>query len=177
MEGPVSVGPFLAGTVLPDNGIYCERRYFSSDLSAANTRMNNEEAVMKFERILNDLKIPLLNATEPGSSGKDSIGEQDTTILNDVEKRIDTLYHGIRELIDNNGSVQQGGGLDKRALFQIFERKGIFTALKQNPDLKPLLINSLSIILKEYPFTRSLEHIHKIQKTPSYQIEIIPNTE
>jgi hypothetical protein len=134
-----------------------------------------DQTVSKFENTLNELKKPLLLATEPENSDKNSNSEQDMTILTTVQKKMDELYTGIKELIDNNGEHQKGGSLDKYALFQIFERKGIFTALKENPDLKPLLLRSLAICLKEYPYTYSIEHIHKISTTPSYQVEIIPN--
>ena len=134
-----------------------------------------EETVNKFENTLNELKKPLLLATEPETSSKESNSDQDMSILTTVQKKMDELYVGVKELIDNNGEHQKGGSLDKYALFQIFERKGIFTALKQNPDLKPLLLRSLAIFLKEYPFTYSIQHIHKISTTPSYQVEIIPN--
>ena len=134
-----------------------------------------DQTVNKFENTLNELKKPLLVATEPESSDKDSISDQDMNILTTVQKKMDELYAGIKELIDNNGEHRQGGSLDKYALFQIFERKGIFTALKENPDLKPLLLRSLAIFLKEYPFTYSVQHVHKISSTPSYQVEIIPN--
>ena len=134
-----------------------------------------DETISKFENTLNELKKPLLVATEPESSGKHSDSEQDMNILTTVQKKMDELYVAVKELIDNNGEHQKGGSLDKYALFQIFERKGIFTALKQNPELKPLLLRSLAIFLKEYPFTYSVQHIHKISTTPSYQVEIIPN--
>jgi hypothetical protein len=100
---------------------------------------------------------------------------QDMSVLTKVEEQLDGLHRGVKELIDNNGQVQAGGGLDKHSLYQLFERKGIFTALKSNPELKPLLLRSLHLILKEYPFTRSVKHIYKLEGTPSYQIEIIPN--
>ena len=134
-----------------------------------------DQILNKFENTLNELKKPLLLATEPETSDKDSNSDQDMTILTTVQKKMDELYAGVKELIDNNGQHQKGGSLDKYALFQIFERKGIFTALKQNPDLKPLLLRSLAIFLKEYPFTYSVQHVHKISTTPSYQVEIIPN--
>ena len=139
--------------------------------------MGDEEVVQKFEETLNQLKEPYLNATEPDPTVKDSDPNagQDMSVLTHMEKQLDDLHGGVKELIDNNGVVQAGGGLDKHSLYQLFERKGIFTALKNNPQLKDVLLRSLHLILKEYPFTRSIKHIHKIQGTPSYQIEIIPN--
>lgn len=134
-----------------------------------------EETVNKFENTLNELKKPLLLATEPESSDKDSNSDQDMNVLNSIQKKMDELYVGVKELVDNNGEHKKEGSLDKYALFQIFERKGIFTALKGNPELKPLLLRSLAIFLKEYPFTYSVQHIHKILGTPSHQVEIIPN--
>jgi len=133
--------------------------------------------VQKFEETLNELKTPVLNATEldPSIGDNDPNAGQDMGVLKNVEKQLDSLHGGVKSLLENNGEVQAGGGLDMHSLFQVFERKGIFTALKENPALKPVLLRSLHLILKEYPFTRSVKHIHKIQGTPSYQIEIIPN--
>jgi hypothetical protein len=131
--------------------------------------------IQKFEETLGDLKKPLLNATEPDPTNEDPDEEQDMSVLTNVEEQLDSLHGGVKELIENKGVVQAGGGLDKHALYELFERKGVFTALKNNPELKPQLLRSLDLILKEYPFTRSVKHIHKIRGTPSYQIEIIPN--
>jgi len=131
--------------------------------------------VQKFEETLGDLKKPLLNATEPDPTNDDPDEEQDMSVLTSVEEQLDSLHGGVKDLIENNGNIQEGGSLDKHSLYQLFERKGIFTALKNNPELKPHLLRSLHLILKEYPFTRSVKHIHKVEGTPSYQIEIIPN--
>ena len=135
------------------------------------------QTVEKFEETLNELKKPYLNATEldPSNEESDPNAGQDMAVLTQVENHLDNLHGGIKELIDNNGEVQAGGGLDKHSLYDLFERKGIFTALKKNPELKSVLLRSLHLILKEYPFTRSIKHIHKLNGTPSYQIEIIPN--
>lgn len=135
------------------------------------------EAIKKFEETLNELKKPYLNATEmdPSVEESDPNAGQDMSILTHVEKELDALHGGVKELIDSNGAVQEGGGLDKHSLYQLFERRGIFTSLKNNPALKPMLLRSLHLMLKEYPFTRSIKHIYKLQGTPSYQIEIIPN--
>lgn len=139
--------------------------------------MGDEEVVKKFEETLNELKAPVLNATEldPSTEENDPNAGQDMGVLKNVETQLDSLHGGVKSLLENNGTVQSGGSLDMHSLFQVFERKGIFTALKQNPALKPVLLRSLHLILKEYPFTRSIQHIHKIQGTPSYQIEILPN--
>ena len=143
--------------------------------------MGDEDAltVQKFEETLNQLKEPYLNATEPmpSTEGAEANAQQDMSVLPKIEEELDKLHGGVKELIDNNGQVQAGGGLDKHSLYLLFERKGIFTALKNNPGLKPALLQSLHLILKEYPFTRSIKHVHKVQGTPSYQIEIIPNKE
>jgi hypothetical protein len=75
-----------------------------------------DQTVNKFENTLNELKKPLLLATEPENSDKNSDSEQDMTILTTVQKKMDELYTGIKELIDNNGEHQKGGSLDKYAL-------------------------------------------------------------
>ena len=140
--------------------------------------MSDDETIRNFEDTVNQLKTPYLNATEPSQDSDGATeADQDMSILPKIESQLDVLHGGIRELIENNGEAQAGGGLDKESLYQLFERRGIFTALKNNPGLKPQLLRSLHLMLKEYPFTRSPQHIHKVEGTPSYQIDIILNEE
>jgi hypothetical protein len=139
--------------------------------------MSEDEVVKNFEAAVNELKEPFLNATSVSSGGDK---EQDVAeVLSGVEQNLDNLHGAIHGLIEEqsgqSGHVKVGGGLDKHSLYQIFDRKNIFTALKRNPELKERLLRSLHILLKEYPFTRSLEHVHVLRGTPSYQIKIIPN--
>jgi len=137
---------------------------------------SNEEIVNNFEDAVNELKTPFLNATSVESGGDE---EQDVKgVLTQVEVNLDNLHAGIKGLIEEHGGkqgVQAGGGLDKHSLYQIFERKNIFSELKKRPELKEELLRSLHLLLKEYPFTRCAAHIRSLKGTPSYQIEIIPN--
>ena len=76
-----------------------------------------DQTVNKFENTLNELKKPLLLATEPESSDKDSNSDQDMNVLNSIQKKMDELYVGVKELIDNNGEHKKEGSLD--ALFRL----------------------------------------------------------
>ena len=138
--------------------------------------MDDDETVKNFEKAVNELKEPFLNATSVASGGDE---EQDVAgVLTGVENNLDKLHGAIGSIIEEQsqeGSVKVGGGLDKHSLYQIFDRQNIFAALKRNPGLKERLLQSLHILLKEYPFTRSLQHVHVLKGTPSYQIKIIPN--
>jgi len=136
---------------------------------------DQDDLVKSFESTVNELKTPFLNATSVKSGG---VEEQDVEgVLTGVENNLDNLHGAIKGLIIDGEQEGGGkGGLDKHALYQIFERKNIISALKRHPELKERLLRSLHILLKEYPFTRSVQHTHALAGTPSYQIKIIPNT-
>jgi len=136
-----------------------------------------DEVVKNFEQIVNELKKPFLNATSVSTNAEGGDEDQDVeSVLKSVEGRLDGLHSGIKGIIDANGEAQKGGNnLDSHSLYQIFERKNIFSALKANPELKEILLRSLHLLLKEYPFTRSVSHVRELKDTPSYPIEIIPN--
>lgn len=136
--------------------------------------MSDEQTIENFEDTINQLKRPYLDATEP-SQGMDSEAAQDMAVIPKIEERLDALHGGIRELIEHNGEVKAGGGLDKQSLYELFERRGIFTALKNNPALKAHLLRSLHLMLKEYPFVCSRRHLGRIKETPSYQKQIVLN--
>lgn len=141
--------------------------------------MSDDEIVAQFEEIVGELKKPFLNATEVSTmdgGSEEANSEQDVSILPEIERRLDTLCGAIRQLIHSNGSVQENNNLDMQSLYDLFERKGIFTALKSNPGLKERYLESANTILKQYPFTRNIKHVRKLKGTPSYR-EIIPNNE
>ena len=141
--------------------------------------MSDDEIVGQFEEIVGELKKPFLNATEVSAmegGSEEAESEQDVSILPEIERRLDTLCGAIRQLVNSNGAVAENNNLDMQSLYDLFERKGIFTALKKNPGLKERYLESANTILKQYPFTRNIKHVRKLKGTPSYR-EIIPNNE
>ena len=136
--------------------------------------MNKEDVIQNFEKILYMLKTPYLQATEVSSESENTLEQQDTSILGDIEKQLDKLYIAIKYIIDKNDTIHADDTLNKHGLYQLLERKGICTALKNDPELKPDLMYSLNNTLKEYPFAYTRSHMHKLIGTPS-KIEIIPN--
>lgn len=154
-----------------------DSRFFSSDFSAKVNREMTDEVVKNFEDTVNELKKPFLNATSVSTNAEGGDEEQDVEgVLKTVEGRLDSLHSSIKGIIDANGDAQAGGNsLDTHSLHRIFERKNIFSALKANPELKEALLRSLHLLLKEYPFTRSVSHVRQLKDTPSYPVEIIPN--
>lgn len=140
----------------------------------------------RFAEIVNELKGPILNSTSVGVEHEDDEGEQDVeSALSGIETLLDELNASIEKMIhlhcgekrDSTGKTK----LDEHALEQIFERKNILSALKQNPgELKDALLNELHLILKEYPFTKKPDFVEELKKAgtqpPSQVIKIIPNT-
>jgi hypothetical protein len=140
--------------------------------------MSNEEKVEEFEDLIGRMKKRFLDSTEVSTSeGASSMDVQDVShVVAKLDENLDTLYRCIRELIDNDGALKENSSLDMHSLHQLFERKGIFTAMKNNQELKGMLIRSLDLNLKEYPYTQNVNHVRKVQGTP-HKIQIIPNTE
>lgn len=137
-----------------------------------------------FENVIMDLKAPLLDATDVplnsqrgGDSSKNSVQDIEK-VFKEIGTRMDELYSSIKSIIENQG-VPQGSPLNINTLNQVFLQKGInIGELSKDRETKEKLLNSLNILLKEYPLTRSRKHILelKVSHTEAPKI-IIPNKE
>lgn len=146
--------------------------------------MEHEQVVNEFRDIVGELKNGVLSGLEQESGGGQENSEtQDIAAkLSDVENKLGQIHKTTLGFIhESTTPVAVGGGstLDTRSLYALFERKGIFSYLKQNPAIKEDLIRVLNILLIEYPFTRSVKHIELLRKsfqnTQINRVEIIPN--
>lgn len=136
--------------------------------------------ITNFENTLSDMKAPYLTSPEQAGGGEKNGNQDVEKVLSGILQRIDELYFIVKQLIDNNGQIPAGAPLHVRTIYQLFEQEGnVFTSMQKNPALKERLLNSLHIILKEYPLTCSARHVHTLKKhaVNSHQAEVIPNTE
>jgi hypothetical protein len=142
--------------------------------------MDPEEVKSNFTEGLVKLREPYLKVLAPDTD-EEGGDEQDLGKLSEMEEIFGVFHKEIGGMIyrvaNKQPAVEEGGNaLDKHSLYMVFEKKGVFTALEKDPSLKDDLMQILHLLLIEYPFTRSVSHINKVRRTPSYQIEIIPNT-
>jgi len=143
--------------------------------------MEHEKVIKDFEDIVGELKNGVLSGLEEDSDGtQENSATQDVAgKLSDVEDKLGQIHKSTLGFL-HESTQPVGGTLDTRSLYALFERKGIFSYVKQNPGIKDELIRILNILLIEYPFTRSVKHVEKLRKsfesTHVNRIEIIPNT-
>lgn len=136
---------------------------------------------MAFENVIMRLKAPLLDATDVqlGATSNANTSTQDIeNIISKLTSRIDELYSEIKNLIDNNG-VKAGDSLKNNTLNQVFLQNGInLSELCKDPQKKDRLMTSLNLLLKEYPLTRSREHVIELAATKTDAPKnMIPNIE
>jgi hypothetical protein len=139
-------------------------------------RVMSENRILLFENTIIKLKAPLLDATdmETGDNSNQNVDK----VLNEISSRMDELYTSIKSIIDNNG-VKPDSPINTNTINQVFLQANVnIGEMASNPALKEELITSLNLLLKEYPLTRSREHVIelKVQDTNSSNI-IIPNIE
>ena len=132
--------------------------------------------ILQFENTIMKLKAPLLDATdmETGDNSNQNVDK----VLNEILSRMDELYISIKNIIDNNG-VKSDSSINTNTINQVFLQANVnIGEMAAVPALKEELMTSLNLLLKEYPLTRSREHVIelKVQDTNSSNI-IIPNIE
>lgn len=136
----------------------------------------SDNRILLFENTIIKLKAPLLDATdmETGDNSNQNVDK----VLNEISSRMDELYTSIKSIIENNG-VKPDSPINTNTINQVFLQANVnIGEMASNPALKEELITSLNLLLKEYPLTRSREHVIelKVQDTNSSNI-IIPNIE
>jgi len=143
-----------------------------------------DEHVNRFENVIMELKAPLLDATDTpinsqtGGEPSKNTAQDIEQVFNEVGSRMDELYTSVKSIIDNHG-VPAGAPLNTNTLNQVFLQNGVnLGELCKDREMKEKFLNSLNILLKEYPLTRSRKHIIelKVSHTEAPKI-IIPNKE
>jgi hypothetical protein len=129
----------------------------------------SDEIINRFEEVIAGLKAPLLDATDTplnsnrnGDSPKNS--EQDIEkVFKEVGSRMDELYSTIKSIIDTHG-VPSEAPLNTHTLNRVFLQNGInIGELSKDRDTHEKLLNTLKLLLKEYPLTRSAGHTNKLK--------------
>jgi hypothetical protein len=137
------------------------------------------ETVQRFREILNDFKVPYLLKLEEEPLLSDT-DIQDMDQVNQMLREFDVLYRILRTKIQDPNRAE-GGDMATKAVLSVFERAGIFNALRKagSPSLKEDLLYALDLDLKTYPFTRSARHIGVLEhnNVESFQRKIVPNLE
>lgn len=136
--------------------------------------MEKEDIVSKFRSLLNDFKGPYLLKLEENPLDNDA-DIQDMSQVRRMLYEFDTLYKILKQHI--LAPSRQPEDISSKAILSVFERKGIFDAVRAAPSLKEDLIYYLNLDLKTYPFTRSISHLKTLEENnvESHQRKIVPN--
>ena len=140
-----------------------------------NLMEQDNPVIQNMRDLFNDFKSPYL--IDIPSGDEDDIQDVEGN-LTDVSKHIDTLYGIIMEVIDNNGNIPTTTDINKKAIYSVFEKKGIFPELRKTPSLKETMKYYTILDLHTYPYSFK-KHSNKlaINGVKPVQGEIIPNRE
>ena len=144
--------------------------------------MTDEESVVKTLReTINKFKAPYLSEHYGGCKvqmGGDHSIQDIKEEMNDVRNHIDNLYQIIMEVIKANGVVPSTTDMTKKAVYAVFEKNGVFPALRANPSLGSILAHYATQDMRTYPYTFNAAHIDNLAKKRVVPIDIIiPNKE
>jgi hypothetical protein len=129
------------------------------------------DTVSRFENIITAFKKPILDATDKGMKKNNSV-QNVQNVLEPVGERMSEIHAILISIL--NGTPSESAGEVK----MILDKEGILSDLQENPDLKPALIGSANLLLKEYPYTRMEDHAHALHSTRTSSVSnIVPNNE
>lgn len=142
--------------------------------------------IQGFRAILNQFKRPYIERLEEytspetgGPGNEDPLTQDELQHVSRVQEVLDKLdfLYSILEAAIKNGGENTNPDLDARAVSSIFEKNGMFAALRENSALRDELLKCLIIDLKVYPFTLNTKLINAfIQKgVDTHQREYVPN--
>ena len=136
----------------------------------------SDNRILIFENTIMNLKAPLLDATDKKTA--DNSNQNIDKVLHEVSSRMDELYVSIKSIIDNMG-VKPDSPINTNTLNQVFLHSSVnIGEIAANRELKEELITSLNLLLKEYPLTRSREHVIELKANDTVSSNIIiPNIE
>jgi hypothetical protein len=136
----------------------------SKNVPEPQTDMSEEPVILKFREILNQFKQPyLLGPTEGGGDTDPEI--QDMSNYYEAHKILYDLANIIIEMVNAGGNPPKTTDINRRAIYDVFEKKGIFPALRLNPDLKDQLKYYAKLDLVTYPDTfKTTELTKKFKK-------------
>jgi hypothetical protein len=129
--------------------------------------MAETKVLRKFADLLNDFKRPILQQDGGGDS------EQSLEHIDKILASLDRLYFILSDAINANGNISNvannADALERRSVCAVFEKEGIFSDLRADPDMKEDLLRILKLHLKTYPYTLREVHIKQLaaNKIPS----------
>lgn len=114
------------------------------------------------------------NTNDTNNSNNTNNSKQDVELgMTNVKNHIEELYNIVMGVIKNNGVVPPNYDDKKRAVCSVFEKKGVFPALRANPSLKDSLSYYATLDLRTYPYTVSSQHIDILNKKGVKPIPVI----
>jgi len=153
---------------LPDTGIYRAAVFYTLLFTCVVVRMNTIEDMRK---LFNEFKMPYLTEHDPVNANTNDNIQNVSDGVQDARDHINEVYLIVKQLIESNGAMPEDP--KNRAVYRVFEEKGIFSDLKANPELKSEMLYYAKLDLDTYPFTINPKHINTLVKNqvqPSMKI-------
>ena len=122
-------------------------------------------------KLFNEFKMPYLMEHDPVNDNTNDNIQNVGEGVQGARDQINELYLIVKELIESNAAVPEDP--KKRAVYRVFEKEGIFSQLKANPELKKEMLYYAKLDLYTYPFTINPNHINTLVKNniePSMKI-------
>lgn len=129
--------------------------------------------ITSMRKLINKFKIPYMN--EHSGGGKNDNDNEDSSDsenentdnnkqnvkkeISDVNKHLNDLYMILVEVIKANGVIPKTDDLNKKAVYSVFEKAGVFPGLREDPSLKESMLYYATLDLRTYPYTVSIGHI------------------
>ena len=141
----------------------------------------HDPTIQTMRSIFNQFKKPYLNehlgggyTNDTNNTNNTNNSKQDVELgMTNVKNHIEELYNIVMGVIKNNGVVPPNYDDKKRAVCSVFEKKGVFPALRANPSLKDSLSYYATLDLRTYPYTVSSQHIDILNKKGVKPIPVI----
>lgn len=121
--------------------------------------------IANMRSLINEFKKPYLvehSTTEDKSDDEVQDGghmQDVASEMKDTKDHIDTLYRILVEVINANGVIPNTSDMTKKAVYSVFEKNGIFPALRVRPSLKDDLLYFAKLDMRTYPYTLNTHHI------------------
>lgn len=127
------------------------------------------DPIKSLRRLINMFKQPyLLGVTEGGIESVSQIKKTDPEIQDmdnytDAHENIGKLYTIIAETIAAGGAPRPTDDLNAKSVNAVFEKKGVWPALRTDPSLKDDMAYYAKLDLRTFPDTLSMSHIDEQQ--------------
>ena len=105
-------------------------------------------AIEKMCDLFDEFKRPYLLHVGKPTNADENI--QNTDEIDKCEQYIDELYHIIAAAINSGGNDPT---IKQRPVTNVFERAGIFAALRDDPSLKDSMLRYAKLHLRTYPYS------------------------